>query len=82
MMRLLLATALTGLAMLSIGACGDGFDTEEANAACNEEKARLADSFDDGSFAQCVSCHEECGDSCATIDTVTPATFTCPSDDE
>lgn len=80
MMRLLLATVLTVLASLFVAACSSGFDTEEANATCNEERTRLPNCFDDAAFASCVACHEECGDTCSTIDTACPATFTCPAD--
>ena len=80
MKRLVLATALTALTALAIGGCGDGFDTAEATAACDADEKNMPNCFDDDAYAQCIACHEECGDTCATIDTVCPAQFTCPAD--
>ncbi len=83
MTRLFLATALTTLALIaSVASCGDGFDTEEATAECNLDQKRLPNCMDDEAFALCVSCHQECGDNCATLDTVCPTRFTCPRDGE
>lgn len=79
MSRLLLALAAASI--LTLASCGGGFDTGEATATCNEDRERLPECFDDDAFNRCVSCHEECGDTCATIDTVCPARFSCPSDD-
>lgn len=62
-------------------ACGGGFSTEEATVTCNEEQARLRDDMTDAAYQSCIVCHEECGDGCATIDTVIPTQFTCPTDD-
>jgi hypothetical protein len=79
MLRFLLA--LTAASTLTLTACGEGFDTEEATATCNEERAANSNCFDDDAFNRCVSCHEECGDACGTVDTVCPARFSCPSDE-
>lgn len=90
MKRLVLAALGSPLPLLlalvtSAAACGDGFSTEDAVADCNQEEAALAsagsDCFDDAVHAECVACHEECGDGCATVDSVCPVTFSCPSDD-
>lgn len=62
-------------------ACDGGFSTEEATVTCDEEQTRLRDDMTDASYQACIACHEECGDACATVDTVVPTQFTCPSDD-
>jgi hypothetical protein len=85
MRRISLAGALILFATIAAAACGGGFDNEEATATCNEDRTRLHTEHGDScvdaeAFAQCVSCHEECGDACATIDTVCPARFQCPAD--
>ena len=52
-------------------ACGDHYTTQEAYAVCEELKA-LTTTMSDQDFAECVACHEDCGDECETPE------FTCP----
>ena len=53
-------------------ACGDHYTTQEADAVCEELKERISTLDNEETFAECVACHEDCGDECETPD------FTCP----
>ena len=81
MIRMRSATLVFGmLACLALCGCGDGYDNEEAVAACDAVKQADAandNCMSDADFQACVTCHEECGDLCAVIDTVCPPIFSC-----
>ncbi len=84
MMRMLMATAVSRmlvlgmLAGLALGGCGDGYDNDEAVAACDGIKqADAKNCMSDADFDACVVCHEDCGDLCSVIDTACPPAFSC-----
>lgn len=70
---------VAALTTVSLG-CGDGFSTEEATATCDEERRALPNCVDTAAYQACISCHESCGDECATVDTACPVRFSCPTE--
>jgi hypothetical protein len=69
-----------GLALsAAVLGCGSGLSTEDAQLRCDQERAAKDQCFTDEAYAQCVSCYEECGDSCATL-TSCPVQYSCASD--
>lgn len=68
------------LAALAV-ACGDGQSTDDAKEACDTLRSSTPGSncFTDAAYQECVVCHEECGDSCAFVNTASPCAFTCPA---
>jgi hypothetical protein len=48
------------------GVCGCGsLSDDEITVRCDQERAaKLPSCVDDDAYAECVSCYEECGDSC------------------
>ncbi|MBW2528326.1 MAG: hypothetical protein JRI23_29390 [Deltaproteobacteria bacterium] len=59
-------------------ACGSHYSTQEAYAACEDVRERVATTPDDA-FATCVACHEDCGDECEQV-TAEEGFFACPED--
>ena len=70
--------ALITIAVLSVG-CGSGLSTEEATQRCDQERFIKDDFYTDSSYAQCISCFEECGDECLARATA-PETYACPEE--
>jgi len=79
MIRMLSVTLMIGMvAGLALAGCGDGYDNEEAMAACDTIKQADANNcMSDEDYDACVVCHEDCGDSCLVVDTACPPTFSC-----
>jgi hypothetical protein len=74
-----LALATAG-AMLLTG-CGEGMSTEDAQDECNDISAQLSQTcMTTAAYNSCVTCHEECGEACGTVETVCPYAFSCPED--
>jgi hypothetical protein len=76
---------LVACLMVAPLACGDGLSNAEAVEHCEGERD-FSNTNDpdcqnmggDPAFQECVACHEECGDHCATVDTACPYAFRCP----
>jgi hypothetical protein len=64
----LTALLLVTLLPMSLAACDDGMDKEEATEICSENRKRLNACFDDAVMAECVACHEDCGVDCTLVD--------------
>jgi len=81
MMRMLPATLAIGMvAGFVLCACGDGYDTEEAEATCDTIKQADANNYNcmsQADYDACVTCHEDCGDACLVVDTACPPSFSC-----
>ena len=67
---------LSTLAAAALG-CGSGMSTEDATLRCKQERAAKNACVTDEAFNQCVKCLEECGDTCATLETC-PVQYSCP----
>lgn len=79
-MRAKMAMKLAALVSLSLTlACGDGLSSEDAAVECDAIRA-AEDCVNDSSYAQCLACMEECGDSCGVVNTACPTLFVCPAD--
>ena len=72
--RLIVFVLLVGMPFAH--GCSGGFDTEEATAVCDETRKAQESCFVDDTFAQCVSCHEECGRECSQLESC-PLQFSC-----
>ncbi len=73
--RSLAVVGATALALL-LNACGSGMTTEEAESECGRIRDTQPACIDDNAYAQCVSCHEECGRECTALESC-PESFTC-----
>lgn len=80
MTKSFLATLLTSALLLSPAACGEGYDTPDAEAECDRIREDVRTCFDsslprssDPTFRTCVSCFESCGNECF----VDNCSFTC-----
>lgn len=67
--------ALLFFCVAALCACG-GYSTQEANRACEDERARNP-TITDESFALCVACYETCGEECTSV-ADSPPTYVCP----
>ncbi|AKT36764.1 uncharacterized protein CMC5_008850 [Chondromyces crocatus] len=60
-----------------VAGCG-GMSAEDAQERCETERGiEVTSCVDSASFTQCLSCYEECGDSCQRASGC-PAVFSCP----
>lgn len=59
--------------------CGSGLSTEDAKLRCDQERDAKNACFTDEAYNQCVSCQEECGDSCAVLESC-PVQYACSGD--
>ena len=81
----MLRTALGALMLATLCSfgCGSGLSEEDAAMRCDQEVQAKSGGgcITPGSAAyeQCISCFEECGDSC-TPRAACPAQYTCPDD--
>jgi hypothetical protein len=75
---LCLALSAAAIAASAIG-CGSGLSTEDATLRCDQERAAKDACFTDEAYTQCVSCHEECGDACAVLESC-PVQYSCAGD--
>ncbi len=65
-------------AVTAAAACGSGESSDNATAACNEQRQRQAQCFTNTSFDDCVSCREKCGRKCVQVLPETcPISFEC-----
>lgn len=73
-----LFASVSAVVLVGLSGCG-GFNTEDAEARCEqEEEARGEGScFNAVAFEGCVAAFEECGDD-VVINDACPLTFTCP----
>jgi len=69
-------TRMTALLLLTAVGCG-GISEEEARSRCTEERTANAACTTDQSYAECVACYDECGDSCLQLDSC-PVQYACP----
>ena len=67
------------LSALSLG-CSPGLSTPDAEARCDEQRTVQQGCFDDATYAQCVSCFEACGDTCAIAESC-PVQYVCSDAD-
>lgn len=79
MLRLVVAcVALAPLSVL-VSSCGGDDAVEECEA---ERELYLgtdkASCMNDATFEACITCHDDCGNSCGTVDTACPFTYSCP----
>ena len=58
---------------------GSGLDEEEAKVRCDQEKAARGAFVTEEAYAQCMDCHQECGDDCRVSSDAVPQ-FTCPAE--
>lgn len=71
----LMLGAVLSTVVLGAG-CGGGFDNPEAVEICEDIRERQDGSMTDATLAECVGCFEECGRSCAQLETI-PLQFLC-----
>jgi hypothetical protein len=72
---------LASVAVATIGSTTygcSGYSDDEAVERCQAEQQAKASEFDDQSYSSCLSCFEDCGDSCAADDT-SPERYSCPN---
>lgn len=75
MKRALCSSVLLSLVGL-LAACG-GLSTPEAEQRCNQERqANGTNCVTEEAYDECVSCYEECGDSCARLESC-PVQYQC-----
>jgi hypothetical protein len=55
--------AFLGATAVAVYGCS-GLPSSEAKDRCQAEQAGRANCFDDKSYADCLTCFEDCGDSC------------------
>jgi hypothetical protein len=70
----LFCALLLGLPLL-VG-CGNHYSTQEAYDICHKNEARNPGATD-ASFAECVTCYEDCGSDCAPSSGM-PLSYDCP----
>ncbi|MDI3286416.1 hypothetical protein [Polyangium sp. 15x6] len=75
MRRALQTFVLTSFLGLALAACA-GYSPEEAQTKCDLERAAKAACVNDAAYQQCLSCFEECGDSCAIAESC-PIQYIC-----
>jgi hypothetical protein len=75
MRRVLQTLALLSFLGLAFAACS-GFSTEDATTQCDLERNAKGTCFNDATYTRCVSCYEECGDSCAVQESC-PVQYLC-----
>jgi hypothetical protein len=78
MIRHLLAAALVGAASLAAYGCS-GYSSDEAKERCDAEQSARASCFGAKIYSECLTCFEDCGDSCVATDSC-PTHFVCPDD--
>ncbi len=65
---------------LALGGCGDHFTTQEAYKTCAAFVDRTL-TENEAAFADCVDCHERCGNECEQSEGTDPEdTYACPED--
>jgi hypothetical protein len=79
MFRSFAAAAVLVISSMAAMGCGSGLSAADAAIRCDQEKASKGQLFGTDTYAGCLSCFEECGDSCTAIST-SPPTYTCPGD--
>jgi hypothetical protein len=67
------SVVLSLLALLP--SCG-GLSTEDSEQRCGQLRDAVPSCMTDAAYEACVSCYEDCGDSCDPSGTC-PSTFTC-----
>ena len=60
----------------SIVAC-TGYPADQAKDRCDIEQQNQGVCFSDGTYDECLSCFEECGDACAVAESC-PVQYVCP----
>jgi hypothetical protein len=75
-----LAAAATVVLLSAVGAGCGGLSESDAKVRCEQDQQALGYFFDDKVMAACMSCFEDCGDSCVRHSTA-PLTYTCPGDE-
>lgn len=80
MFRSVGAAAILVITSMAVFGCGSGLSAEDAAIRCDQEKTSKGMLFGPTTYAECLSCYEECGDSCAPIST-SPPTYKCADSD-
>lgn len=77
MTRTMVVLSASWVVALAALGCGSGVSADEAKLRCDQQRTADTVCVDDKAYQQCLSCQEECGDQCATLDSC-PAQFSCP----
>jgi hypothetical protein len=80
MYRLVGAAALLVISSMAALGCGSGLSAEDAAIRCDQERVAKGQLFGKTTYDECLSCFEECGDSCSSIAT-SPPTYACTDSD-
>lgn len=78
MLKHLFVAAFFGATLATVYGCS-GFSTQEATDCCQAEAQGRSSCFDDKSYADCLSCFEDCGDDCVAL-AGCPTRYACPGD--
>jgi hypothetical protein len=76
MVRSLVGFVALGMAAMALG-CGSGISKDDAELRCGQVRTSQSVCVTDAAYQQCVTCQEECGDRCLTLESC-PAQFSCP----
>ncbi len=77
--KALLALVVTALAAVVFVGCG--FSEQDATDRCKQEQAaKGASCFNQGTLDSCIKAFEDCGDSAIANDGQCPQVYTCPGD--
>ncbi len=80
MFRSVGAAVLLMISSMAALGCGSGLSLEEAAVRCDQEKSAKGQLFGKTTYQECLSCFQECGDTCAPIST-SPPTYSCADGD-
>ena len=79
MFRSFAAAAVLVFSSMAAMGCGSGLSADDAAIRCDQEKAAKGQLFGKDTYAACLSCFEQCGDTCHAISS-SPPTYGCPDD--
>jgi hypothetical protein len=79
MFRFVGAAAVLVITSMAVFGCSSGLSVEDATVRCDQEKTAKGSLFGTGTYQECLSCYESCGDDCASVAT-SPPTYKCPDE--
>jgi hypothetical protein len=77
MIRQVMGFAAWSMMVAAALGCDPGLSPDDAKARCDQTKKADSQCVDDNAYEQCLSCQEECGDACLTLESC-PLQFQCP----
>ena len=73
MFRTIGAAAVLVITSVAALGCGKGLSLEDATIRCDQEKTAKGSLFGPGTYNECLTCYETCGDECTSVASSPPA---------